>query len=131
MNQEIKAKQTTAKSAATEQTFADHLNIVKRVWNYTLESISDGVTHALKQRGSTRSSITKAAIHRWNSGETEPQNRDMWQALVDFLNEDLSWLQTGVRSETTTVSRRLARKIVGLSGDQQEALVKIINSMSR
>ena len=62
---------------------------------------------------------------------TEPQNRDMWQAFVDFLNEDLSWPQTGVRSETTTVSQRLARKIVGLSGDQQEALVKIINSMSR
>ncbi len=131
MNQDIKAKQTTATSAETEQTFADHLNIVKRLRNYTLESISDGVTHALKQRGSARSSITKAAVHRWNSDETEPQNRDMWQAVVDFLNEDLSWPQTGVRSETTTVSQRLARKIVGLSGNQQEALVKIINSMSR
>ena len=131
MNQVIKAKQTTTTSSETEQTFADHLNIVKRLWNYTLESISDGVTHALKQRGSARSSITKAAVHRWNSGETEPQNRDMWQALADFLNEDLSWLQTGVRSETTTVSRRLASKIAGLSGDQQEALEKIINSMSR
>ena len=131
MNQDIKAKQTTATSAETEQTFADHLNIVKRLRNYTLESTSDGVTHAFKQRGSARSSITKAAVHRWNSDETEPQNRDMWQAFVDFLNEDLSWPQTGVRSETTTVSQRLARKIVGLSGDQQEALVKIINSMSR
>ena len=131
MNQDIKAKQTTATSVETEQTFADHLNIVKRLRNYTLESISDGVTHALKQRGSARSSITKAAVHRWNSDETEPQNRDMWQAGVDFLNDDLSWPQTGVRSETTTVSQRLARKIVGLSGDQQEALVKIINSMSR
>ena len=131
MNQDIKAKLTTATSAETEQTFADHLNIVKRLRNYTLESTSDGVTHALKQRGSARSSINKAAVHRWNSDETEPQNRDMWQAFVDFLNEDLSWPQTGVRSETTTVSQRLARKIVGLSGDQQEALVKIINSMSR
>ena len=131
MNQDIKAKLTTATSAETEQTFADHLNIVKRLRNYTLESTSDGVTHALKQRGSARSSITKAAVHRWNSDETEPQNRDMWQAVVDFLNDDLSWPQTGVRSETTTVSQRLARKIVGLSGDQQEALVKIINSMSR
>ena len=131
MNQDIKAKLTTATSAETEQTFADHLNIVKRLRNYTLESTSDGVTHALKQRGSARSSITKAAVHRWNSDETEPQNRDMWQAFVDFLNEDLSWPQTGVRSETTTVSQRLARKIVGLSGDQQEALEKIINSISR
>ena len=138
LNQEIEAKQTTATSeqktvmrAETEQSFADRLNIVKRLRNYTLENIAEGVTDALKKRGSAKPSITKAAVHRWNSDETEPQNRDMWQAVVDFLNEDLSWPQTGVRSETTTVSQRLARKIVGLFGDQQEALVKIINSMSR
>ena len=118
-------------NAEIEQTFADRLNIVKRLRNLTLDNIADGVTHALQQRGRARSSITKAAGHRWTNGETEPQNRDMWQALADFLNEDLNWLQNGVRSETTTVSRRLARKIAGLSGEQQKALEEIINSMSR
>ena len=118
-------------NAESTESFADRLNIVKRLRNFTLENIADGVTHALQQRGSARSSITKAAVHRWTNGETEPQNREMWQALADFLNEDLSWLQTGVRSETTTLSRRLARKIAGLSGEQQKALEEIINSMSR
>ena len=111
------------------ETFADRLNMVKRLRNLTLENIAAGVSDSLKERGAARSSITKAAVHRWTSGETEPQNRMMWQALADFLNEDLSWLQNGVRANTTALSRRIARKIAGLSSEHQKALESIIDSL--
>ena len=111
------------------ETFADRLNMVKRLRNLTLENIAAGVSDSLKNRGAARSSITKAAVHRWTSGETEPQNRMMWQALADFLNEDLSWLQNGVRANTTALSRRIARKIAGLSSEHQKSLESIIDSL--
>ena len=110
-------------------TFAKRLIAIKDKKGLSLDNISQGVTRALKAQDANAQGITKSGIHRWTQGATEPQNRDMWNALADFLGEDVAWLQSGVRRRANTKARRLARKISELSDEHQAGLEAIIDGL--